>query len=726
MANILLEYETLKRELDFASTDADRTGKTIIQVGSATCEKAAGSDITRNEFLKLIRASGRNDILVKQTGCTGRCSQEPIVSVFVPNQIPVKYSKVTVDKVNEIFNEHILKGSPVTKYMLDKHTNLLCKWVVTIFASKHSSPEFYERWGKKINSILDEYGIYYDVRVLYGGEIEIRHRSSSEFDGILMVFPENVLYGFSDEEDLHKIIKGQFIDQVLVKENHVFARDIVEKYIKFYGDLSFFNKQNRITLRNCGIIDPESLVDYIHAQGYEALAHVLFKGNPVWVIDEIMKSGLRGRGGGGYPTGLKWKLTRESNPDPIKYVICNADEGDPGAFMDRSALEGDPFSIIEGMTIGAYAIGACKGYIYVRAEYPLAIKRLENAIQEARKFGLLGDNILGSGFSFDIEIRLGAGAFVCGEETALIQSIEGKRGQPIFRPPYPSVKGLWGHPTNINNVETWANVPAIILYGADWFNKIGTEGSKGTKVFALAGKVKNTGLVEVPMGTTLREIIYDIGGGIPNGRELKAVQTGGPSGGCIPASKIDTPVDYETLKEVGSMMGSGGMIVLDDTDCIVATCKFFLEFTKDESCGKCLPCREGTVRMLEILERITSGDAVLEDLDKLERLGRLMQKTSLCGLGQSAPNPVLSSLQNFREEFEIHIKEKRCPTQKCTKLIKYIIEPDKCTGCTVCARRCPVNCIIGNKRMPHEIIQDQCIKCGECYNSCKFDAIIKI
>jgi NADH:ubiquinone oxidoreductase subunit F (NADH-binding) len=453
----------------------------------------------------------------------------------------------------------------------------------------------------------------------------------------------------------------------------------------------------------------------------------LATGNPEGVIKEVIDSGLRGRGGGGFPTGYKWNNTRTLNPtDPIKYVICNADEGDPGAFMDRSALEGDPFSIIEGMTIGAYAMGACKGYLYIRAEYPLAIERIENAIKIARENNLLGKDILGSGYDFDLEIRLGAGAFVCGEETALIQSIEGKRGQPIMRPPYPSEKGLWGHPTSINNVETWANIPALMLYGADWFKRIGTEGSKGTKVFALAGKVNNTGLVEVPMGTTLREVIFDIGGGVPNGKHLKAVQTGGPSGGCIPFDKIDTPVDYESLKQIGSMMGSGGMIVLDETDCMVNTAKFFLEFTKDESCGKCLPCREGTLRMLEILQRITDGHGVIEDLDKLERLGNMIKKTSLCGLGQSAPNPVLSAIKNFREEFEAHIVDKRCPTQTCQKLISYHIIADKCTGCTLCARRCPVSCISGAKKMPHTIIQEDCIKCGECFNSCKFDAIEKI
>jgi NADH:ubiquinone oxidoreductase subunit F (NADH-binding)/NAD-dependent dihydropyrimidine dehydrogenase PreA subunit len=435
---------------------------------------------------------------------------------------------------------------------------------------------------------------------------------------------------------------------------------------------------------------------------------------------------LRGRGGGGFPTGLKWKNAVTYTEDPIKYVVCNADEGDPGAFMDRSALEGDPFIILEGMSIGAYALGAHKGYIYVRAEYPLAIERLEKAIAKAKENNLLGKNIMNSGFDFDIEIRLGAGAFVCGEETALMLSIEGKRGQPRIRPPYPTESGLWGHPTVINNVETWANVPTIMLYGSDWYSRIGTEKSKGTKVFALAGKVHNTGLVEVPMGTTLREIIYDIGGGIPDGHELKAVQTGGPSGGCIPVEYIDTPVDYDELAKLGSIMGSGGMIVLDDTDCMVQTAKFFLEFTQTESCGKCVPCREGTVRMLEILERITEGKGELADLDKLERLGKLIQKSSLCGLGMTAPNPVLNALQNFREEFEVHITQKHCPTHKCPQLIKYEIDPEKCTGCTLCARRCPVSCIDGKAREVHFIRQDECIKCGECFNACKFDAVLKI
>lgn len=728
MGNVLQNFENLKRDLDFASTDADSHGKIIIQVGSATCEKAAGSDNVRDEFTKLINASGRDDILLKQTGCTGRCSQEPIVGVFKPGEMSVKYQQVNVEKAPEIFQSHVLAGKPVTNFMLDKTTDTLYTHVVTLCSSYGCRNKYHESWKETFNKILNEKHLTPEaVRVLSGGCIGLckKNKKGEEF-GVMMVYPENVIYRFKTEEELNDIIETQFVKNEISRKHLVHTELLTEEYFKFYGDVSFFNKQTRITLRNCGIIDPECITDYIHAQGYEALARILYKNDRNFIINEITEAGLRGRGGAGYPTGLKWKQTKETSDDPIKYVICNADEGDPGAFMDRSALEGDPFSIIEGMTIGAYAMGASKGYLYIRAEYPLAIERIENAISQARKQNLLGKDILGSGFDFDLEIRLGAGAFVCGEETALMLSIEGKRGQPRIRPPYPSDKGLWGHPTCINNVETWANVPAIMLYGSDWFQRIGTEGSKGTKVFALAGKVNNTGLVEVPMGTTLREIIYDIGGGIFKNKKLKAVQTGGPSGGCIPENSIDTPVDYESLKNIGSMMGSGGMIVLDESDCMVSTAKYFLEFTKDESCGKCLPCREGTVRLLEILTRITEGKAEMSDLDKLERLSLMMKRTALCGLGQSAPNPVLSMLEHFREEFEIHIKEKRCPTQRCTQLISYEIIPDKCTGCTLCARRCPVFCISGRKKEPHVIDQEKCIKCGECYNSCKFDAIEKI
>ncbi len=728
MGNVLQNYENLKKELGPSSTDANALGMTVIQVGSATCEKAAGADFVRDEFVKLINASGRNDIIIKQTGCTGRCSQEPIVGVFAPEQMAIKYQQVTVDKVPQIFQEHVLNKKPVTGLMLDKKTDILYTHIVTLCSSSKCRNKYNETWNDTFNRILHAKHVTPEqVRVLSGGCIGLCHKVSEDEEyGVMMVFPENVIYKFQSEKEIEEIIQNQFIDGKVSKKHLVHTDNLTETYFKFYGDVSFFNKQTRITLRNCGIIDPESLTDYIHAQGFEGLARVLYKGDPDFVINEILKSGLRGRGGGGFSTGIKWRNTATQNPDPIKYVICNADEGDPGAFMDRSALEGDPFSILEGMAVGAYAMRATKGYIYIRAEYPLAIQRIENAIYKAKKMNLLGENILGSGFNFDVEIRLGAGAFVCGEETALMHSIEGRRGQPRMRPPYPSMSGLWGHPTCINNVETWANVPAIMLYGSEWFGRIGTENSKGTKVFALAGNIVNTGLVEVPMGTTLREVIFDIGGGIPDNRQLKAVQTGGPSGGCIPLSMIDTPVDYDSLKSIGSIMGSGGMIILDDRDCMVNTAKFFLDFTKDESCGKCLPCREGTVRMLEILEKITSGDGEMEDIDKLERLGNLIKKTALCGLGQTAPNPVLSTLKHFREEYEIHINEKRCPTQKCARLVRYIVNEEKCTGCTLCARRCPVFCIDGSRKQPHTINQDKCIKCGECYNACNFNAIDKI
>ncbi|MBN1997375.1 NADH-quinone oxidoreductase subunit NuoF [candidate division KSB1 bacterium] len=698
--------------------------KIIIQVGSATCEKAAGSDLVWQEFNKLIRASGRDDIVIKQTGCTGRCAREPIVGVFSPNQIPIKYEKITVPKVQTIFQDHIIGGQTVPELVLDKKTQKRYDWVITTCSSRRC--HFDKETDLKIllQDHLEKNDLDPDtVRVFHGGCMGLCGREKVGKQHIMMIFPEKIIYRFETESQLDEIIQSHFKSKTIAQKYQTKTDFITEQFFSLYGDVAFFNKQTRLTLRNCGLIDPESLGDYIRNKGYEALSRILEQNNPEKVIEQVMASGLRGRGGGGYPTGQKWKNAVTYTQDPQKYIVCNADEGDPGAFMDRSALEGDPFIIIEGMTIGAYAIGASQGYIYVRAEYPLAIQRLENAIEKARKNNLLGKNIMNSGFNFDVEIRLGAGAFVCGEETALMYSIEGKRGQPRIRPPYPTQSGLWGHPTVINNVETLANIPTILLYGADWFSQIGTPKSKGTKVFALAGNVKNTGLVEVPMGTTLREIIFDIGGGLLEGRRLKAVQTGGPSGGCIPESQIDTTVDYESLAQIGSIMGSGGMIILDDRDCIVATAKYFLEFTQNESCGKCVPCREGTLRMLEILERISEGNGVPEDLDKLERLGNLIKKTSLCGLGQTAPNPVLSALKNFRDEFLLHIDEKTCPAKKCSKLIKYQIIPDKCTGCTLCARRCPVSCITGKSRQVHIIQQEKCIKCGECYNVCKFDAV---
>lgn len=499
---------------------------------------------------------------------------------------------------------------------------------------------------------------------------------------------------------------------------------ITDNFKKNFGNINFFGKQYRIALRNCGMIDPENIYDYIYnAHGYEALAKVLTDMKPEDVVEEIKKSGLRGRGGAGFPTGMKWEFTAKEN-NPEKYVVCNADEGDPGAFMDRSAIEGDPHNIIEGMLIGGYAVGASKGIIYIRAEYPLAVERLYKAFDAARQEGFLGENILGSGFNFDIEIRLGAGAFVCGEETALINSIEGKRGMPRPRPPFPAVNGVFGKPTLVNNVETWANIGAVIIEGADWFSNIGIEKSKGTKVFALAGKIKNTGLVEVPMGTTLREIVYDIGGGIPDGKRFKSVQTGGPSGGCLTEAFLDTSIDYESLAAAGSIMGSGGMIIIDEDSCMVNLAKYFIEFTQSESCGKCVPCREGTTRMYEILERITNGEGQDGDIEKLERLGNVIKQASLCGLGQSAPNPVLSTIKNFRVEYEEHIKQKKCRANVCEKLVNYYVT-DKCVGCGTCKRVCPVSAIEGTLKAKHKIDLAKCIKCGRCYKTCKFDAIKK-
>ena len=537
---------------------------------------------------------------------------------------------------------------------------------------------------------------------------------------IVIIRPEDVFYAMVKPTDCEEIIEkhiqnGEIVERLLCK-------DIDNKKVKQLDELNFYKKQKRIALKNCGIIDPENIDEYIAFDGYKALEKVLKEMTPDEVIEVISDSGLRGRGGAGFPTGKKWALTKAAKGEQ-KYVVCNADEGDPGAFMDRSILEGDPHCVVEAMMIAGYAIGANKGYIYVRAEYPIAVERFQKAIDSAKEYGILGKNIWNTGFDFDLEVRLGAGAFVCGEETALLESIEGKRGQPRLKPPYPANEGLWGKPTLINNVETYANITKIILNGAKWYSSIGTENSKGTKVFALGGNVNNVGLVEVPMGVTLREIVYDIGGGIPNGREFKAAQTGGPSGGCIPKEHLDTPIDYESLKAIGSMMGSGGLIVMDDTKCMVNLAKFYLGFTVDESCGKCTPCRIGTKRMYELLEKITEGKGEEGDIEKLERLAVSIQKASICGLGQSAPNPVLSTLKYFREEYREHVSLKQCSAGECKAMMKLTIVPELCKGCGLCKRNCPAGAISGEIGKPHTIDNDKCIKCGVCMNSCHFKAI---
>lgn len=539
---------------------------------------------------------------------------------------------------------------------------------------------------------------------------------------IVKVLPDETFYVDVKVEDADRIVQEHLLKGRPVKDL-VYQYEESQKNVRI-ENIPFYQKQFRIVLRNCGVIDPENINEYIARDGYKALEKVLFEMKPDDVIEELKISGLRGRGGAGFPTWRKWVFTKDVQSD-VKYVVCNADEGDPGAYMDRSTIEGDPHSIIEAMTICGYTVGANQGYVYIRAEYPLAIKRLEKAIQQARDMGLLGKDILGSGFDFDIEIRLGAGAFVCGEETALLASIEGNRGMPRPRPPFPAVSGLWGKPTVINNVETWASIPVIILKGGKWFASIGTETSKGTKVFALTGKVNNSGLIEVPMGTTLREVIFDIGGGIKGGKKFKAVQSGGPSGGVIPAEYLDTPIDYENLQKLGSIMGSGGLIVMDEDDCMIDIAKFYLEFTVDESCGKCSPCRIGGRQMHGILDRISKGKGELSDIDKLKKIGQAMQKASLCGLGQTAPNPVLSTLRYFEHEYRQHIVEKKCTSGSCKELVSYVIDPQKCIGCGLCAMKCPVNCISGEKRKPHTIDQAKCIKCGNCYTVCKFGAVMK-
>lgn len=541
---------------------------------------------------------------------------------------------------------------------------------------------------------------------------------------VVVVYPEGAFYSRVKGEDVKEIVEEHLLKGRMVKRL-LYSETIQGDTVKSLKETAFYAKQHRVALRNCGVINPENIDEYIAVDGYKALAKVLTEMTPEDVIQTIKDSGLRGRGGGGFPTGMKWDFTYKAQGDQ-KFVCCNADEGDPGAFMDRSVLEGDPHTVIEAMAIAGYAVGADQGYIYIRAEYPIAVDRLKIAIEQAREYGLLGKNIFGTGFNFDLDIRLGAGAFVCGEETALMTSIEGRRGEPRPRPPFPAVKGLWGKPTLLNNVETYANITQIILNGADWFASMGTEKSKGTKVFALGGKINNTGLVEIPMGTTLREIVEDIGGGVPNGKKFKAAQTGGPSGGCIPAELIDTPIDYDSLMAIGSMMGSGGLIVMDEDNCMVDIAKFFLEFTVDESCGKCAPCRIGTKRLLEILTKITQGKGTMEDIDKMEELCYSIKSSALCGLGQTAPNPVLSTLKYFRHEYETHVKEKRCPAHVCKALSQYKINSDKCKGCSLCSRQCPAGAISGQIKSPFVIDQEKCIKCSACQSACKFNAIEKI
>lgn len=567
-----------------------------------------------------------------------------------------------------------------------------------------------------LKSTLKDNGLENEVQVILTGCFGFCEKGP-----IVKVMPDNTFYTEVKPEDATEIIKEHVVKGRKVTRL-LYTDPENKQHVADSKHMGFYKKQMRIALRNCGFIDPQNIEEYIGADGYSALAKCLGEMTPEQVINEIKLSGLRGRGGGGFPTGVKWEIASKNHADQ-KYVVCNADEGDPGAFMDRSILEGDPHSVLEAMTINGYAIGATKGLIYIRAEYPLAINRLLTAIDQAREYGLLGEDILGSGFNFDIELRYGAGAFVCGEETALIHSMEGFRGEPTFKPPFPAQEGYNKKPTNVNNVETYANIPIIINKGANWFNQIGTEKSKGTKVFALAGQINNVGLIEVPMGITLREVIYEIGGGIKGGKEFKAVQTGGPSGGCLTAKHLDTPIDYDNLIASGSMMGSGGMVVMDETSCMVAIAKFYLEFTVEESCGKCSPCRIGNKRLHEILEKITKGNGTMEDLDNLRNLARVIKDTALCGLGQTSPNPVLSTIDNFYDEYVEHIKDKKCRAGVCKSLMQYVIDPDQCVGCTACARNCPVNAIQGEKKLPHVINTELCIKCGACIEKCKFNAI---
>jgi NADH:ubiquinone oxidoreductase subunit F (NADH-binding)/(2Fe-2S) ferredoxin len=693
---------------------------TRITVGSATCENAPGSEKVYEKLVRLIKESDLKNIVISRVGCVGRCSAEPVVTVITSHKLPVKYVNMTPEKAERVFREHVVGGRLVEEFSMSFNGKTgQVERVVAICSGINCLGKHSLELAAVLKEELIRHKLSEKVAITYSACQGLCERGPMVF-----ILPDEVYYHHVTPALMKRIVEEHFIEGSPLADHIWRSNRLTNRFFPIFGDIDFFGKQLRLTLRNCGVIDPESLNEYLAVRGYEAAALVLEKMSSQEVIDAIAKSGLRGRGGGGYATGQKWR-SAASQKSAVKYIICNADEGDPGAFMDRSTIEGDPHTVLEGIIIGAYAIGASKGYIYIRAEYPLAIKRLEKAILDARKAGFLGENIFGTSWNFDIELRLGAGAFVCGEETALLRSIEGERGMPMPRPPYPAESGLWDAPTVINNVETFANVPLIILDGAEWFASIGTAKSKGTKVFALAGKVVNNGLIEVPMGTTLRDVVYEIGGGIKNKKTFKAVQTGGPAGGCLPASSLNTPIDYESLTAAGSIMGSGGMIVMDEDTCMVDVAKYFLDFTQSESCGKCIPCREGTKRMLEILQRITAGKGQPDDIAKLLRLGETIKKASLCGLGQAAPNPVLSTITHFRNEYEAHIKEKRCPAKVCTSLIGYEIDAEKCVGCGACKKRCPVQCIDGKPKEQHVIDQAKCIHCGACFMVCKFNAVLK-